>query len=345
MSGLALEGVSYRYPRADRPALRDVDLAVGSGEVLAVVGPSGSGKSTLLKLVTGLLDPSAGAVRIGEDDMAGVPPERRPVAMVFQGLALFPHLTVADNIGFGLRVRRTPAAERVERVGRAAASLGLTELLGRLPSQLSGGERQRVALARAMVRDPLVFCLDEPLSSLDPVLRTSARRELAEVLRAEGRCGVYVTHDQVEAMTAGDRVAVLRDGAVEQVASARDLYENPATTFVAGFVGAPPMSLLPAAAAGGVLTAAFAPPAGATLGVRAEDVRLDPAGGPLLVRAVEDVGSELHVVLDVAGHPLVARVPPGVAVRAGDQVGVHVDAARVHVFDPAGRAVTSAAPR
>ena len=333
-----VEGLSYRYPRATTDSLVDVHLAVAPGEVLAIVGPSGSGKSTLLRLLCGLLSPASGRVSIDGEDLTRVAPEQRPVAMVFQGFALFPHLTVRDNLGFGLRVRRVARSERVARVDRVADALRLTPLLDRLPSQLSGGERQRTALGRALVRDPAVFCLDEPLSSLDPVLRTAARRELQELLRADGRCAVYVTHDQVEAMTAGDQVAVLRDGRVEQVATPRELYEHPATTFVAGFVGTPPMSLLPAASAGPVV-AAFAVPAGATLGVRAEDVRLDAGAPPVPVLAVEDVGSELHVVLDVGGSPLVARAAPGVRVLPGDAIGVRVPPERVHVFDADGRAV------
>ena len=212
--------------------------------MLAVVGPSGSGKTTLLRLVCGLLEPTEGQVLIGGQDQAGVPPERRPVAMVFQGFALFPHLTVAENLGFGLRVRKVRRAERAARVEQVAAALGLADLLDRQPVALSGGERQRVALGRALVRDPAVFCLDEPLSALDPLLRADARRELAALLRAEGRCAVFVTHDQTEAMTLGDRVAVLRSGRLEQVDRPRALYDRPATPFVASFVGTPAMSLL-----------------------------------------------------------------------------------------------------
>lgn len=338
-AGLSVEGLGFRYPRAGDRALDAVDLHVAPGEVLAVVGPSGSGKSTLLRLLCGLLTPDEGHVVLNGTDLVGLPPEGRPVAMVFQGYALFPHLSVRDNIGFGLKVRRVPRAQRAARVSAVAETLQLTHLLDRLPSQLSGGERQRTALGRALVRDPAVFCLDEPLSSLDPVLRTAARRELGELLRADGRCAVYVTHDQVEAMTAGDRVAVLRDGRLEQVATARDLYSRPATAFVAGFVGSPPMSLLPAGTPGSPLQAAFDVPPGATLGVRAEDVRLDPAGSELLVLAVEDVGSELHVVFDVGGRPLVARAAAGLRARPGDRVGVRVAPDRVHVFADDGRVV------
>ena len=328
---LAVEGLGHRHAGSSRWALQDVSLSVQPGEVLAVVGPSGSGKTTLLRLLSGLLTPTAGRVLLGGDDATATPPERRPVAMVFQGFALFPHLTVRENIAFGLTVRRVARAERARRAEEAAAALHVDGLLDRLPSQLSGGERQRVALARALVRDPRVFCLDEPLSSLDPVLRVEARRVLSRLLRADGRSAVYVTHDQSEALTVGDRVAVLRDGRLEQVAGARELHARPATSFVARFVGTPPMSLLPAAAAGPVVPSTAAP-AGALVGVRAEDVRVGE-GTPLVVREVEDHGHEQLVALDVGGADLVARVPLDLAVRAGDELRVAVDPARVRVYD------------
>jgi multiple sugar transport system ATP-binding protein len=292
--------------------------------VLAVVGPSGSGKSTLLRLLTGLLTPSSGTVSIGGADVTRVAPERRPVAMVFQGFALMPHLTVRDNIAFGPRVRREPRASVAPRVLAVAEPLGLGALLDRYPGELSGGERQRVALARSLVRDPVVFCLDEPLSSLDPQLRTDARRLLAPLLRAEDRCAVYVTHDQAEAMTMGDRVAVLRGGCLEQVATPRELYDAPATTFVASFVGSPPMSLL-------------AVPEGGWIGVRPEDVRLVPGDDGTVVD-VEDLGHERHVAVDLPGRGrVVARVGAGPYPPLGSRTGVELGVARA--FDAAGRAV------
>lgn len=287
-----------------------MDLAVEPGQVLAVVGPSGSGKTTLLRLVCGLLQPTEGSVLIGGQDQSRVAPERRPVAMVFQGFALFPHLTVRDNVGFGLRVRKVPRAERQARVDRAAASLGLTPLLDRLPAELSGGERQRVSLARALVRDPAVFCLDEPLSALDPLLRADARRELAALLRADGRCAAFVTHDQSEALTLGDRVAVLRDGHLEQVGSSRELYDEPATPFVASFVGSPAMSLVERD--------------GSVVGVRPEHVHLTD-GDDAAVVAVEDHGHEVHVLLDVEGGRLVARTAVGQAPPVGLRVGLRLE--------------------
>ena len=295
--------------------------------MLAVVGPSGSGTTTLLRLACGLLEPTEGAVRIGGADQAGVPPERRPVAMVFQGFALFPHLTVRENVGFGLKVRRVAKAERARRVEQAAERLGLGPLLDRQPAQLSGGERQRVALARALVRDPAVFCLDEPLSALDPLLRADARRELAELLRADGRCAVFVTHDQAEAMTLGDRVAVLRDGRLEQVDTPRALYDRPATPFVASFVGTPAMSLLRKGSE--------------IVGVRPEHVRLVP-GADALVHAVEDHGHEAHVLLDLPEGRLVARVPVDEAPAAGSRVSVELT--RTVTF-PADHGVVADAPR
>ena len=304
-AALELEGVGFRYPDGDGWALRDVDLSVEPGEILAVVGPSGSGKSTLLRLVCGLAEPQEGVIRIEGSPVAGVPPERRPVAMVFQGFALFPHLSVAENIAFGLRVRRE--ADVDVRVKEAAGLLAIDGLLDRAPGQLSGGERQRVALARALVRDPRVFCLDEPLSSLDPVLRAESRRLLTGLLPQGGRAAVYVTHDQAEAMTVGHRVAVLRDGRLEQVAAPREVYDRPATPFVASFLGTPPAALIDV-------------PGGGTLAVRPEHVVLTE-GDDAVVIGVEDLGHEVHVELDLG---LTARVGAGHAVAVGERVGVFV---------------------
>ncbi|MDP3711790.1 MAG: ABC transporter ATP-binding protein [Mycobacteriales bacterium] len=324
-----LEGLGLRHPGAEGWALRDVTLTVEPGEVLAVVGPSGSGKTTLLRLLCGLLEPTEGTVELRGEPQRGVPPERRPVAMVFQGFALFPHLTVRDNIAFGMRVRKVRAAVRLARIEAAAGPLGLTPLLDRLPSELSGGERQRTALARALVRDPALFCLDEPLSALDPLLRADARRGLAELLRADGRCAVLVTHDQSEAMTLGDRVAVLRAGRLEQVATPRELYDAPATPFVASFVGTPPMSLLTGAdgVAGPLRRPGLTGPS--VLGVRPEHVAVG-AGDDAVVASVEDHGHEAWALLDTAAGRLVARCVPGSAPAVGTRVGVVVDPARVH---------------
>ncbi|MFN2557499.1 MAG: ABC transporter ATP-binding protein [Nitriliruptorales bacterium] len=347
--GLACEGLGFRYPGADRWALRNVDLAVAPGQIVAVVGPSGSGKSTLLRLVCGLATPTEGLVRFGRTTADGLAPERRPVAMVFQGFALFPHLTVQENIAFGPRVRREPKDRVTSRVARAADALGITALLDRYPAQLSGGECQRTALARALVREPRVFLLDEPLSSLDPVLRADSRRLLTSLLRAEGRCALYVTHDQAEAMTMGDLVAVLRNGHLEQVGSPRDVYDRPASQFVASFLGTPPMSLLTADADGkvGPIVPPILVPVGGSLGVRAEDVTLLPGEGRgkgtaqarALVTGVEDVGHEAHVELALGGQALVARVAADAAPARDEWVWVRVAFERVRVFDAQGRAV------
>jgi len=331
-AGVAVAALSFSYAQETAPAVDDVTLSADPGEVLAVVGPSGSGKSTLLRLVAGLLTPSAGSVHVAGTDVTALSPEDRSAAMVFQGFALFPHLDVAANIGFGLKARRVPRAVRAERVATVAERLGLERLLSRRPAELSGGERQRVALARALLRDPAVFLLDEPLSSLDPVLRTSARRQLDALLRADGRCAIYVTHDQHEAMTLGDRVAVLRDGRLEQVGSPQELYQRPANTFVATFVGTPPMSLVPAGHAG------LPAPAGVSmLGVHAEDVRLVP-GEDAEVLAVDDLGHERMVELGLHGETLTARLPAGSPLRRGDRTSVEVLGWRG--FDAAGDAVS-----
>ncbi len=331
--GVAVDGLSFSYERDAEPTLAEVSIDVAPGEIVAVVGPSGSGKSTLLRLVCGLLRPHAGRVVVGGADVSAHPPERRPVAMVFQGFALFPHLDVAANIGFGLAVRRVPRARRDARVREVAETLGIGALLRRRPAALSGGERQRVALARALVRDPVAFCLDEPLSSLDPLLRTTARRDLGILLRQDGRCALHVTHDQAEAMTLADRVAVLRAGRIEQAATPRVLYDAPATEFVASFVGSPPMNLLPAGTPG-----LPAPPGAATVGVRAEHVHVEQ-GDDVTVTAVEDLGHEQLAELDVAGRVVLARLPGGHAVRRGDRVSWRADPAYVHAFDAGGRAI------
>jgi ABC-type sugar transport system ATPase subunit len=327
--GLAVEQLSFGYGPGGRPALQDLSLEVAPGEVLAVVGPSGSGKSTLLRLVAGLLSPTSGTIRLGGHDMTRVSPEQRPVGMVFQGYALFPHLSVAANVGFGLTVRRTPKGERDRKVADVADRLGIGHLLARRPGQLSGGERQRVALARALLREPVAFLLDEPLSALDPVLRTAARRDLDDVLRADGRCALHVTHDQVEAMTLGDRVALLREGRLEQVGTPRELYDRPATTYVATFVGTHAMSLLSPA------EARVAVPAGvATVGVRAEHVGLAD-GSDAEVVTVEDLGHERIVELVLpSGARLRVRLPEGSRLGRGDRTGFAV---REHTcFDDAG---------
>ncbi len=355
MARVALEGVEKVYA-GGTPALADLTLAVEDGELLVVVGPSGCGKSTLLRLVAGLEEPTRGTVRIGEAVVNGLAPQRRNVAMVFQDYALYPHLSARRNLEFPLRMRRLPRAEVDRRVEAVAALLDLRPLLDRLPRELSGGQRQRVAMGRALVRDPAAFLLDEPLSNLDARLRAQVRAEILAIQRRTRTTMLYVTHDQVEAMTLGDRIAVLDRGRLQQVAPPRTLYERPANTFVAGFIGNPPMNLfatrlvphdggLALALAGA--TVAIAPPpeaaahAGAplTAGVRPEALALAADGIPAAVTHVECLGHESLVHVRAGDVPLVVRVPGMPVLAHGEAVRVAIDPARVHLFDADGRAL------
>jgi multiple sugar transport system ATP-binding protein len=317
-------------------ALRGIDLEARDGELLAVLGPSGSGKSTLLRVTAGLEPLTEGMVAIGGRDVTRVAPGRRNVAMVFQTYALFPHLNAAENIGFGLEAREVPRAQRRARVAEAARAVGCADLLERRPAELSGGERQRVALARALVRDPDVFLLDEPLSNLDAQLRAEMRAELKELQRRVGATMVYVTHDQVEALTLGDRLAVLRAGRLHQVGTPDDVFERPADRFVAGFVGTPAMNFLPAHLDGDTLRL---PRLGddsgrpVEVGVRPEHVRIGSDGAAAEVRLVEPAGSEAFVHVQVFGTPVVARVPSNERPGAGDTIRVDLDRRQFHVFD------------
>jgi ABC-type sugar transport system ATPase subunit len=330
--GLRLEGVRASYEQ--REVLRGIDLEVGPDELLAVVGPSGSGKSTLLRLVAGLEPVTAGRVLIGGRDVTGWRPGRRNVSMVFQSYALLPHLTVGDNIAFGLTVRDVPKAKLKELVGRAAALTDCAHLLDRRPGKLSGGERQRVALARALVREPDVFLLDEPMSNLDAELRDRTRGELKALHRRVGGSMVHVTHDQVEALVLGDRVGVLRDGVLEQVATPAEIYERPATRFVAAFIGSPPMNLVPA---GGPLDQWWTgtPPAGGELGIRPEHLSLRP-GGDAVVDRVDLIGSDAHAYLLVGDHRLVVKLPAADRPAVDSTVGLAAEPGRLVAFGPDG---------
>ena len=343
-------------------AVHGVDLAVAAGELVVLVGPSGCGKSTTLRMVAGLEAISSGKLSIGGRVVNDVPPSERDIAMVFQSYALYPHMTVRENMGFALRLRKRPTREVTESVAAAASILGLTDLLDRRPRQLSGGQRQRVAIGRAIVRQPSVFLFDEPLSNLDAALRGEMRRELATLHARLGATMLYVTHDQIEAMTLGDRIVVMQEGRVRQVDTPARVYERPADTFVAGFLGNPPMNLM----AGTVIrederviirftdapriivtvpaTSALErlPPSGAVVfGVRPEHIHASPATGAtpatdgfdVTVELAEALGHEqlLHVRVD--GVSLTVRGAPGARPVPGSAVRLHVDQAHTHLFD------------
>jgi multiple sugar transport system ATP-binding protein len=344
-----LESVSKRFAPEKRgappaAALDGVTLAVEAGEIVVVVGPSGCGKSTLLRLVAGLEWPDRGSVAIAGKPMAGVAPQDRDVAMVFQGYALYPQMTAREILEFPLKMRNVPSAQRARAVDEAASMLRLEKLLDRRPGELSGGERQRVAMGRAIVRKPRVFLFDEPLSNLDAHLRGDLRLEIGQLVRRLGATALYVTHDHVEAMTLADRIAVMRGGRLLQLATPREVYERPATSFVGAFLGAPRMNLLPAQIDGdGIRAGGFRlpRPAGALpeaieVGVRAEHVSLGDDGERGEILAVEPLGAETHVVVRVGDVELRAQSRGFASRRRGEVVGVAIDPSRAIVFDAKG---------
>jgi multiple sugar transport system ATP-binding protein len=349
MAPISLERVDKVYPNG-YVAARELSLTIADGELMVLVGPSGSGKSTVLRMIAGLETVTGGTIRIGDRDVTALPPQERDLAMVFQSYALYPHMSVAENLGFGLRVRKQPRELVDRRVREVAESLGLAALLDRTPKQLSGGQRQRVALGRAIIREPQAFLLDEPLSNLDAQLRIETRFELARLHRRLGATMVYVTHDQVEAMTLGDRIAVLRGGVLQQVAAPLDLYRRPANRFVAGFIGSPPMNFVSGAIETGrgdprfvgraiVVTLpahALALSGRAVLGVRPQQLVIGAApadGAGAEVAAVEPLGSEQIVHLVAGEERLAAVVPPDRPLRVGERVTVHVAPDAAHLFD------------
>ena len=314
--------------------LADLDLDVVAGEFLVLLGPSGCGKSTLLHAIAGLIDVDAGSVHIGGQDVTWADPKDRAIGMVFQSYALYPTMNVERNMSFGLRVAGLPKAEIARRVARASAMLQLDPLLARKPAQLSGGQRQRVAIGRALVREAQVFLFDEPLSNLDAKLRTELRRELKALHRELGATMIYVTHDQVEAMTLATRVAVMRGGRIQQIGTPGAVYARPANMFVAGFLGSPSMNFIP----GTIVADTGGAPIAAVLGVRPEHLALHPAGGAwpgAAVTLVETMGAHEVVWLDLQGHKVSAIAPATGTHAIGDVVGVQMDLERASVFDPA----------
>ena len=336
MSAITIERLERIYPGRHAGVL-GIDLEVGDGELLVLVGPSGCGKSTLLRLIAGLEVPTAGRILIDGVDVTGVPPQARDLAMVFQSYALYPHMTVRDNLAYSLRVRRRDRQTIEARVSAAADALDLRRLLDRRPAQLSGGQRQRVALGRALVREPKAFLLDEPLSNLDPALRSQARAEILRLQRQLGATMIYVTHDQEEAMTLGHRVALMRDGRLEQLAPPLELYEKPANTFVARFIGSPPMNLLPADLLG------IDGPAGTLVGIRPQDVSLAADHDAPTYRATVDVveprghDAVVHLRLDTATASELVAVVRGQTPSVGQTVTVGWRPECVHVFDDKNR--------
>ena len=360
MSALRLTGLTKTYAGHDRPALSNLNLDVPPGEFLVLVGPSGCGKSTALRSIAGLEEPDSGTIRIGERDVTNLPPRDRDIAMVFQNYALYPHMTVFDNLAFGLKLRKTPREEIDKRVKDAANTLGLTRYLDRKPKALSGGERQRVALGRALVRSPSVFLFDEPLSNLDAQLRVQMRAELHRLHQTNSATMVYVTHDQVEAMTLGDRIAVLSAGVLQQVDTPLMVYERPANRFVAGFLGSPSMNFLDGAVgeggrsvrvAGaqwpvdGALALALGARAGekVTVGVRPEHlaVHADGADGALPGRVEfgEALGAETLLYVGTDAGRLVARLTGDARRAPGEPVRLVPEPGSLRVFDQEGAAV------
>ncbi len=347
MARVELDSVGKRYPNGFE-AVHAFDIDIADGEFIVLVGPSGCGKSTTLRMVAGLETISSGSLRIDGKRVNDLPPKARDVAMVFQSYALYPHMTVFENMAFGLRLQKVPPAEIEQRVRSVAERLGIATLLDRRPKEMSGGQRQRVAMGRAIVRRPRVFLFDEPLSNLDAKLRLQMRVEISRLHESLGATSLYVTHDQVEAMTLADRIVLMKDGFVQQIGAPLELYARPSNTFVATFVGSPAMNLLPGTVQGGrVVGAGFdlplpagaaATPGQAVLaGVRPEHLRRAAGAGALsgTVDVVEPMGNESFVHCAAGEHRIVARWPGFVAPARGEAVALAADAEHVHLFDAA----------
>jgi multiple sugar transport system ATP-binding protein len=351
MASVTYEHVTKRFAGGTL-AVNDFNLEIKDTEFMVLVGPSGCGKSTALRMLAGLEEVTEGDIKIGDQVVNEMPPRDRDIAMVFQSYALYPHMTVFDNLAFGLRMRGTPRQDIERRVSKAADILELGPLLKRKPRQLSGGQRQRVALGRAIVREPQAFLLDEPLSNLDAKLRIQTRLELQKQHRALHATFIYVTHDQVEAMTMGDRIAVMKDGILQQVAPPREIYDNPVNMYVAGFIGSPSMNFIPvtvqgttAKATGFELELPTAPGIEkGVLGIRPEALTEHPREGhsglDLKVEVCEVLGADQFLYGTVGGDAITARVDPNMKVSPGDRVRLGVDMRRLHLFDaPTGKAI------
>jgi multiple sugar transport system ATP-binding protein len=344
MAFLALKGIEKAF--GETRVIQGVDLAINKGEFVVFVGPSGCGKSTLLRLIAGLEAITAGSLELDGRDITQVPAAKRDLAMVFQSYALYPHMTVEENMSFALRLAKADPALIRDKVARAAQILNLAPYLKRTPRELSGGQRQRVAIGRAIVRSPKVFLFDEPLSNLDAALRGQTRVEIAKLHRELGATTIYVTHDQVEAMTLAERVVVLRDGRIEQVGTPLELYDHPASRFVAQFIGTPQMNVVPAA---GLPLDGIGPrvPGDGAIGLRPENIALKGKGQGQFdgrVELVEALGAETLIYVSTAGGAqLTARQTLRTALRPGDTVGVELDLGAAHLFDGKGHAIATSA--
>ena len=341
MSYLQLRGIEKSF--GEQRVIKGVNLEIQQGEFVVFVGPSGCGKSTLLRLIAGLEVATAGTIHLEDRDISNEPSSKRDLAMVFQSYALYPHMSVYENMSFALKLAKADEAVIEEKVTRAAKILNLTEYLKRTPKELSGGQRQRVAIGRAIVRAPKVFLFDEPLSNLDAALRGQTRIEIAKLHRDLGATTVYVTHDQVEAMTLADRVVVLRDGIIEQVGTPLELYDKPANQFVAQFIGTPQMNMVATKHLGALAKEGFKLPEGGFVGLRPESVSLvaeNDGAFKATVDLVEALGAEtlIYVTTDWGGQ-LVARQTERSSLAVGAKVGIHIDTTTVHFFDAKGRVV------
>ena len=345
MATVTFDKATRIYPGALVPSVDGIDLEIADGEFLVLVGPSGCGKSTTLRMLAGLEEVNSGRILIGDKDVTNVPPKDRDIAMVFQNYALYPHMTVAENMGFALKIAGVDKVERARRVKEAAQLLDLEQYLDRKPKALSGGQRQRVAMGRAIVRSPQVFLMDEPLSNLDAKLRVQTRTQIASLTRRLGVTTVYVTHDQVEALTMGDRVAVLKDGELQQVGTPRELYDRPRNVFVAGFIGSPAMNIVQLEASNGQVefgnTVLSAPGAagGTTLGIRPEDIEFvgEGEGVEITIDVVEELGADAYVyeTAELAGRPqtIVVRVDGRTPPARGQRLNIAPKLQHVHLFD------------
>jgi multiple sugar transport system ATP-binding protein len=333
-------------------AIKGVSVDIEDGEFVVLVGPSGCGKSTLLRMIAGLEDITAGHIQIGTHIVNDLAPKDRDIAMVLQNYALYPHMTVAQNMGFSLRLKRMPRGEIGARVGRAAKILGLENLLERYPKQLSGGQRQRVAMGRAIVRDPSVFLFDEPLSNLDAKLRVQMRSEIKELHQRLKTTTIYVTHDQIEAMTMADKIVVMKDGRIEQSGSPLDLYDRPGNLFVAGFIGSPAMNFIEGRmdaggfrTADGIVLPSDRKPADATVyGIRPEDVIQDPAGVPVSIVVVEPTGSETLVIAKLGSQTVSCVFRERIRAKPGDLLHILPKASAIHLFDQNGNRIADGEP-